>query len=225
MQTFDSIFKSNFTENFTAITLFDTISSIVLAFILGLIIVLVYRKTYGGLMYQNSFAIALIGMAMVTNMLILAVTSNVILSLGMVGALSIVRFRTAIKEPSDILFLFWAISVGIIVAAGFFPLAVIGTIAIALMVLVFFSYQKGPRPYILLVHVKDYDMEKALYKILREENLSYKLKSKTIDPDSIELNIEVGLADDKEGVIISKIKQDLGIERLMLVSYNGEYLN
>lgn len=225
MQTFDSIFKSNFTENFTAITAFDIITSIALSFILGLFIVLIYRKTYGGLIYQNSFAISLMGMAMVTNMLILAVTSNVILSLGMVGALSIVRFRTAIKEPSDILFLFWAISVGIIVAAGFYPLAIIGSIAIGLMLMVFFNMSTGPKPYILLVHVRDLEEERDLYGILKEAEITYKLKSKTVDTDSIELNIEVGLKEDREGLLIGKVKDELGLERLMLVSYNGEYLN
>ena len=111
--TFNDIFKSNFLENIASVTIFDMILSILLAFLLGLFIYFVYRKTFSGVAFSHSFGISLIAMTMITTLVILAVTSNVVLSLGMVGALSIVRFRTAIKEPLDVAFLFWAIGAGV----------------------------------------------------------------------------------------------------------------
>ena len=123
--TFNDIFKSSFLENVSSVSLFDMALTILLAFGIGLFIFFVYKKTYQGVMYSSSFGVTLIALTMITSQIILAVTSNVVLSLGMVGALSIVRFRTAIKEPLDIAFLFWSIAVGIILAAGLIPLAVI----------------------------------------------------------------------------------------------------
>ncbi len=111
--TFQDIFKSNFLENVSSVSLLDMGRALVLAFGLGLFIFLIYKKTFAGVMYSSSFGVTLVGLTMITTLVILAVTSNVVLSLGMVGALSIVRFRAAIKEPLDIAFLFWAIAVGI----------------------------------------------------------------------------------------------------------------
>ena len=135
--TFSDIFTSSFLDNISSVTLLDMGMALLLAFGLGLFIFLVYQKTFSGVMYSSSFGVALIAIAMITTVVILAVTSNVVLSLGMVGALSIVRFRTAIKEPLDIVFLFWSIAVGIVLAAGMIPLAVIGSVFIGLMLLVF----------------------------------------------------------------------------------------
>ena len=133
--TFSDIFTSSFLDNISSVTLLDMGMALLLAFGLGLFIFLVYQKTFSGVMYSSSFGVALIAIAMITTVVILAVTSNVVLSLGMVGALSIVRFRTAIKEPLDIVFLFWSIAVGIVLAAGMIPLAVIGSVFIGLMLL------------------------------------------------------------------------------------------
>ena len=126
--TFNDIFKSSFLENVTSVSLLDMGVALVLAFLLGLFIFMIYKKTFSGVMYSSSFGVTLIALTMITTLVILAVTSNVVLSLGMVGALSIVRFRTAIKEPLDIAFLFWSIAVGIVLAAGMIPLAVIGRV-------------------------------------------------------------------------------------------------
>ena len=116
--TFQDIFKSSFLERLDAVSLPDAAIALALAFCLGLFIFLVYKKCYAGVMYAPSFGVTLIALTLITTLLILAVTSNIVLSLGMVGALSIVRFRTAIKEPMDIAFLFWAIAAGIVLAAG-----------------------------------------------------------------------------------------------------------
>ena len=112
--TFRDVFKSDFLENIASVSLLDMGIALVLAFLLGLFLFFIYKKCYSGVMYSASFGVTLIALAMITALLILTVVSNVVLSLGMVGALSIVRFRTAIKEPMDIAFLFWAIAVGIV---------------------------------------------------------------------------------------------------------------
>ena len=115
--TFSDIFKSSFLANVTAVSMFDMVLALLLAFGLGVFIFFIYKKTYAGVMYSSSFGVTLVALTMITTLVILAVTSNVVLSLGMVGALSIVRFRTAIKEPLDIAFLFWSIAAGIVLAA------------------------------------------------------------------------------------------------------------
>ena len=135
--TFHDIFKSSFLENMTSISILDMVVALLLALGIGLFIFMVYKKTYQGVMYSSSFGTTLIALTMITTVVILAVTSNVVLSLGMVGALSIVRFRTAIKEPLEIAFLFWSIAVGIVLVAGLIPLAVIGSIVIGLILIVF----------------------------------------------------------------------------------------
>ena len=125
--SFQDIFTSSFLSNITAVSMFDMVIALLLAFGLGVFIYLIYKKTYAGVMYSSSFGVTLVALTMITTLVILAVTSNVVLSLGMVGALSIVRFRTAIKEPLDIAFLFWSIAAGIVLAAGMIPLAVFGS--------------------------------------------------------------------------------------------------
>ena len=149
--TFSDIFQSSFLENITSISILDIAISLVLAFGLGVFIFFIYKKTFSGVMYSSSFALTLIALTMITTVVILAVSSNVVLSLGMVGALSIVRFRTAIKEPSDIAFLFWAIAVGIVLAAGMIPLAIIGSVIIGLIILIFANKKTSDNPYIIVI--------------------------------------------------------------------------
>ena len=125
--TFNDIFKSSFLENVTQFSAVDTLIGMLFALVIGLFIFVVYKKTFNGVMYSSGFALTLVGLSLVTTLVIMAVTSNVVLSLGMVGALSIVRFRAAIKEPIEIVYLFWAIAAGIVIGAGMIPLAVIGS--------------------------------------------------------------------------------------------------
>ena len=149
--TFNDIFKSSFLENVTSVSFLDMAIALALAFGLGMFIFLVYKKTYQGVMYSSSFGTTLVALTMITTVVILAVTSNVVLSLGMVGALSIVRFRTAIKEPLDIAFLFWSIAVGIVLAAGLIPLAVVGSVIIGVILLVFVNKKSHLNPYIVVL--------------------------------------------------------------------------
>ena len=135
--TFQDIFKSSFLENVSSISVLDMALALFLAFLLGLFLFFVYKRSCAGILYSASFGITLVALCLVTTLLIMTVVSNVVLSLGMVGALSIVRFRAAIKEPLDIAFLFWAIAIGIVLAAGFLPLAVLGSLFIGLVLLLF----------------------------------------------------------------------------------------
>ena len=148
---FNDIFKSSFLENVNSISLLDMVLALVLAFAIGLFIFFIYKKTFSGVMYSSGFGVTLIALTMITTLVILAVTSNVVLSLGMVGALSIVRFRTAIKEPLDIAFLFWSIAAGIVLAAGLIPLAVFGSLIIGVVLLVFVNKKSYRNPYIVVI--------------------------------------------------------------------------
>ena len=168
MTTFSDIFKSSFLENVTSVSLVDMFVTMALAFGMGVFIFFVYKKTYAGVMYSASFGATLVALTMITSMTILAVTSNVVLSLGMVGALSIVRFRTAIKEPMDIAFLFWSIAAGIVLAAGMIPLAVFGSVVIGVVLLFFVNRKAVSNPFIAVVSCADAEAEKRAVQFLGE---------------------------------------------------------
>ena len=221
--TFNDIFKSSFLENITSVSLLDMAISLVLAFGLGLFIFLIYKKTFNGVMYSSSFGVTLIALTMITTVVILAVTSNVVLSLGMVGALSIVRFRTAIKEPLDIAFLFWAIAVGIVLAAGMIPLAVIGSVIIGVILLLFVNRKSHVNPYIVVVTCRNHDSEQRALAFLNKEVQLCAVKSKTVQKGCVELNLEIRMKDENTDFI--NILSDMnGIDSAVLVSYNGEYM-
>ena len=158
--TFQDIFKSSFLENVGSVSILDMALAMVLAFGIGMFLFLVYKKTFSGVMYSSSFGVTLIALTMITTLVILAVTSNIVLSLGMVGALSIVRFRTAIKEPLDIAFLFWAIAEGIVLAAGMIPLAVFGGVFIGVVLLLFVNRKSHIMPYLVVLSCTGQDSER-----------------------------------------------------------------
>ncbi|MGI5967074.1 MAG: DUF4956 domain-containing protein, partial [Anaerotruncus rubiinfantis] len=177
--TFNDIFKSSFLEKTSSFSILDMSLALLLAFALGLFIFAVYRKTFNGVMYSASFGVSLMAMTLITTLIILAVTSNVILSLGMVGALSIVRFRTAIKEPMDIAFLFWSISAGIVTGAGLLPLAVLGSLFIGLILVLFVNKKSSDNPYILVVSCENDEAEAEVNRFINEAVKKSLLKSKT----------------------------------------------
>ena len=221
--TFNDIFKSSFLENVTSVSLLDIVLAMVLSFGLGLFIFLVYKKTFTGVMYSASFGVTLLALTMITTLVILAVTSNVVLSLGMVGALSIVRFRTAIKEPLDIAFLFWAIAVGIVLAAGMIPLAVFGSVVIGVILLVFVNRKAHVNPYILVLQCIDQDSEAQAYDYLKACVQRQVLKGKTVREGKVELHFEVRLKDENTEFINVLSRLD-GVTDAVLVSYNGDYM-
>ncbi len=221
--TFQDIFKSSFLENVASVSLLDMALALILAFGIGLFIFLVYKKTFSGVMYSSSFGVTLVALTMITTMVILAVTSNVVLSLGMVGALSIVRFRTAIKEPLDIAFLFWSIAVGIVLAAGMIPLAVIGSVVIGVILLVFVNKKSFENPYILVLQCADQSAERQARAFLENNTKRCVVKSKTVQKDLIELNLEVRLRDGGTDFINALASME-GVRSAVLVSYNGDYM-
>ena len=221
--TFNDIFKSSFLENVSVISALDLILTIVLSFALGLFIFLVYKKTYRGVMYSASFGTTLVALTMITATVILAVTSNVVLSLGMVGALSIVRFRTAIKDPLDIAFLFWAIGAGIILAAGMIPLAVIGSVCIGIILLIFVNKKAASHPYMVVLNCENHEAETAAKEFLAKSVIRSTVKSKTVVKGAIELNIEVRLKDDNTD-FVNTLADINGVKNAVLVSYNGDYM-
>lgn len=222
--TFQDIFKSSFLENVASISILDMTLALVLAFGIGVFIFLVYKKTFSGVMYSSSFGVTLIALTMISTFVILAVTSNVVLSLGMVGALSIVRFRTAIKEPLDIAFLFWAIAAGIVLAAGMIPLAVFGSVGIGVVLILFANKKTHLRPYIVVIRCEGHDSEQAAVEFLKKQVQKYVVKSKTAQKGFVELNAEVRMRDDNTDFVnaLSDIK---GVNSAVLVSYNGEYMS
>ena len=196
--TFQDIFKSSFLENITSVSVLDMVLSLALAFGIGMFIFLIYKKTFSGVMYSSGFGVTLIDLTMITTLVILAVTSNVVLSLGMVGALSIVRFRTAIKEPLDIAFLFWAIAAGIVLAAGMIPLAVFGSVVIGVVLLVFANRKAHFNPYIVVLYCEDHDSELNATDFLRKQVQRCIVKSKTVRKGAVELNLEIRLKEGKQ---------------------------
>ena len=221
--TFQDIFKSNFLDNVTSVSVLDMVLTMALAFCLGMFIFLIYKKTYSGVMYSSSFGVTLVALTMITSLVILAVTSNVVLSLGMVGALSIVRFRTAIKEPLDIAFLFWAIAVGIVLAAGMIPLAVFGSVIIGIILLVFANRKDSSNPYIVVLNCFDHAFEAAAVEYLKKNTKKCTVKSKTARQGNVELSMEVRPNNDNTD-FVNTLSQITGVQSAVLVSYNGDYM-
>lgn len=223
MTTLSDIFKSSFLENVTSVSILDMALTVALSFGIGLFIFLIYKKTYRGVMYSAGFGTTLIALTMITSTVILAVTSNVVLSLGMVGALSIVRFRTAIKDPLDIAFLFWSIAAGIILAAGMIPLAVIGSVCIGLILLIFVNKSANTRPYMVVLSCTDHDAEIKATEFLNKSVVKSTVKSKSAIKGSIELNVEVRLNEDNTD-FINILSEMPGVNSAVIVSYNGDYM-
>ena len=221
--TFNDIFKSSFLENVTSISILDMALALLLAFGVGRFIFLIYKKTNAGVMYSSSFGVTLVALTMITTLVILAVTSNVVLSLGMVGALSIVRFRTAIKEPLDIAFLFWAIAAGIVLAAGLIPLAVFGSLFIGIIILIFANRKDMTNPFIVVLECDGQKSEEAALDFLQKHTRRCAIKSKTARKGAVELNLEVRLRN-TDTDFINQLTEIDGVHSAVLVSYNGDYM-
>ena len=223
MLTFQDIFKSSFLENAASVSLFDMALALLLSFGLGMFIFLVYKKTFSGVMYSSSFGVTLVALTMITTLVILAVTSNVVLSLGMVGALSIVRFRTAIKEPLDIAFLFWAIAEGIVLAAGLIPLAVAGSVCVGAVLLALVNRKSHLDPYIMVLRCEGGESETAARSCLERSVKRLVVKSKTVQAGEVELQLELRLLGEDTGFVNTLASME-GVRSAALVSYNGDYM-
>lgn len=222
--TFNDIFKSSFLESITEFSAVDTLIAMVAALVIGMFIFVVYKKTFNSVMYSTGFAMTLVGMTMVTTLVIMAVTSNVVLSLGMVGALSIVRFRAAIKEPMEIVYLFWAVASGIVIGAGMLPLAVIGSAIIGVILILFANKKVHDNPYLLILNCQDENAENAALSLMKEAVKKYAVKSKTVNAQEIEFTAEIRMKDG-ETAFVNSLNEIQGVENATLVSYNGEYMS
>ncbi len=221
--TFQDIFKSSFLENVDSVSIGDMALAMILAFGIGLFIFLIYKKTFSGVMYSSGFGVTLVALTMITTLVILAVTSNIVLSLGMVGALSIVRFRTAIKEPLDIAFLFWAIAEGIVLAAGMIPLAVFGGVFIGAVLLLFANKKSYVNPYIVVLSCVNQESERKALDFLKQEVSRCIVKSKTVQRSMVEVTAEIRMKGEDTEFINTLSGMD-GVKSAVLVSYNGDYM-
>ena len=212
--------QSLFLEEFTAISVGELLTAVLLSFFLGLFIVAVYRVTYTGVLFQKSFALGLVLLSMVTSLVILTISSNVVLSLGMVGALSIVRFRTAVKEPMDTIFMFWAIVAGIITGAGYVPVAIIATLLIGILFLglSFAGVRFHSSAYLAVVRynaASDETVNSAL-RLLP----TYKLRSKNMMGDAFEMVLELKLTEAQRKQV-EALRSVEGVQEVNILSYNG----
>ena len=202
----------------------DTLIGMLFALVIVLFVFMVYKKTFNGVMYSSGFSLTLVGLALVTTLIIMAVTSNVVLSLGMVGALSIVRFRAAIKEPMEIVYLFWAIAAGIVIGAGMIPLAVIGSAIIGVVLILFANRKVHENPYILIMNCTDEGAEETALNLTEKAVERFVVKSKTVNAGGIELTAEIRMKD-AETSFVNRLGDIDGVSDVTLVSYNGEYMS
>lgn len=222
---FSDIVKKSVMENFVSdISIAKILITLAVAFVIGLFIYLLYKRVFSGVLYSKSFNVSLIGMTMITAVVIIAINSNLVLSLGMVGALSIVRFRTPIKDPTDLIFLFWAAVAGIVTGAGFYTLAAIGSVVVGLILFFFIKKATVDTPYLLVVHCDNEQAEQAVQGQVGQAVKRYNLKQKTVTPGSIELTLEVRLRD-AEVQFVNKLSQLQGVQHAVLISYSGDYVS
>lgn len=210
--TFNDIFKSSFLEKAAEFSVLDVVIAMLMSFAIGLFIFYVYKKTFAGVMYSASFGVSIMAMTLITTLIILAVTSNIVLSLGMVGALSIVRFRTAVKEPLNIAFLFWAISAGIVIGAGLIPLGIIGSVFIGIILLVFVNRKSKDTPYILVINFDNDEAENDCMAVIMAKTKKSLIKAKTVSKSSIELTVEVRLLDMSAKLLIELLTYSIVFE-------------
>ncbi len=216
------VIKNSFLESglFTKVDVVNMLLSLAAALLIGIIIYLIYSHFYTGVIFSRSFAITLVGMSVLTCMVTLAISSNVVVSLGMVGALSIVRYRTAVKDPMDLLYLFWSITVGITVGAQMYLLAAVASVVMFLLILLFVKKQQSGSIYVAVIH---YDGDSAGDEILRSFGRTrFYVKSKTMRGQKTEMAVEV-MCRHNDLSFSEKIRAIPGVSDVTLIQYNGEY--
>lgn len=219
-------FKNSVWESFvsgqglTADFMATAVISMALAVILGLCIYKIYGLYFGGVVFSSAFAVTLVGMSVLSCMLTLAISSNIVISLGMIGALSIVRYRTAIKDPMDLLYLFWSISVGITLGAGLYVLAIATMVIMLFIVHLFYNRKKRGTIFILVTHYDTQEAGDEILKILHK--MKHQLKSKTIRGEVTELTMVLVCRTDNT-VFLEQIQALEGVRDATLIQYNGEY--
>jgi len=221
--TFNDIFKNSFMNeiNISAISVFDIFTTLLMSLILGIVVFFIYKRSFLGVVYSYAFNVTLLGMTMVTAVIVRTITSNVLLSLGMVGALSIVRFRTSIKDPKDIMFLFFAITLGITSGAGLYLLSFVSAVFIGIVFLVATNLRSSRRNYILIIKY-NMDSHSEVLKIL--SRIKHTIKARTNTERMSELTIELKLSTKVDQTsLVSQFSELEGVDFATLVQYNGDY--
>lgn len=221
--SFQDIFKNNFlkSQEFEGVTLSQILIALAFAFAAGLFIYLIYRAANHSSMFVNSFAVSLVALTMITSLVIMTITSNVLLSLGMVGALSIIRFRTAVKEAIDIVYMFWAVAVGITVGAGFYFIASIGTIAIGLILFVMSRITTSNDAFVLVISAQNSGAQADVEKLLKSRGAKYLFKASASNSEATEITYEIRLRKNQSD-LTRELNQLQGIEAVSLVGFKTQ---
>lgn len=219
---FVDVIKKSVVSQFTGtISVQSIILSLLTSFIISLFIIFIYKKTYSGVIYSKGFSLSVIMLALVTTLIIQTISSNITLSLGMVGALSIVRFRTAVKEPMDTGFMFWAITAGIMSGANLYLPSLIGSLLLGLLFYIAYIMGFKTNPKYLVILKYDSNIDESIEKYIKSLP-KYKLKSKSITKGIIELTFEMEL-NDKTRKIIDKLGEVEGMKSSSLISYQNDF--
>ncbi|WP_019419434.1 DUF4956 domain-containing protein [Paenibacillus sp. OSY-SE] len=222
---FSDLIKKSVLENFNSdISIITILLTMSIAFVIGLFIYLLYKRVFSGVLYSKSFNVSLIGMTLITALVIIAINSNLVLSLGMVGALSIVRFRTPIKDPTDLIFLFWAAVAGIVTGAGFYTLAVVGSVIVGMVLFIFIKSASFETPYLLVVNCDSAESEQAILQKLNSLVKRFNVKQKTVTDSGVEMTVEVRLGQD-DPRFVNEITKLSGVSNAVLISYSGDYVS
>ena len=219
----NQLFSVSFFEKTVAFSLPDTLLILLVSALLGLFIAALYRATYQGVMYTMTYGVSLAAITMISALILCVVTSNVVLTLGMVGALSIIRFRTSIKEPMDIMFMFWAVAAGIATGAGMAGVAVLGSLCIGLLIVLLTRGRQNGVPYILVLQVEDQAAEKRALELVSAAVRRSRVKSKRVTKEETEITVDLRLKNENTD-FMHAVNALPGVRSAMLVTYNGEYM-
>lgn len=202
-----------------SISIMNALLSLFISFAIGMFIYFVYHKCFRGVMYNHNYSITFVLITMITSLVIMTISTNIVLSLGMVGALSIVRFRTAVKDPLDVAYMFWAIAAGITTGAFLYSLAIIGSVIFGIVIFILSRKKIRSNAYLLVIHYQEEASEPVLIKLRK---LKYILKSKTVRNDVTELTVEMKLKNNNTA-FVGELSALQGVIDVSLVSYNGDY--
>jgi uncharacterized membrane protein YhiD involved in acid resistance len=222
--TINDVFSKSFIAMNSGMERFGTIEIIVnltVSFLIGLFIFFVYKKTFQGVLYQRSFNVSLVAITMVITLIIMTISGNLILSLGMVGALSIVRFRTPIKDPVDLVFIFWAITVGIANGVGYFNISLIGSVLLTTVLLFMSQQTQQTHPYLLVLHLSKTANSSEVIKSVKASVDKFSLKSKTITSEYEEITAEVRL-NAEETNFLNQLEESGNVTKATLITYSGD---
>lgn len=222
--TFSDLFNKHFVamqngaERFNP---FDILTCLLFSFFIGLFIFYVYKKTFQGVLYQRSFNVSLIVISMIVTLIIMTISGNLVLSLGMVGALSIVRFRTPIKDPVDLVFLFWAITVGIANGVSYFSVSIIGSLFITIVIVIMNRSSEKELPFLLVLHYEDQSQIEGIKQTVRDAVKIFRLQSQTITNDYCELTAEIRLKADNTD-FLKELHDNKNVFKATLITHSGD---